>query len=205
MPNPSPASRSRGRVDRGRRRRTRTRSVRSRAGSTRAVLRCGRIDRAGAAARPRQRHPTIKSAVMRIQSTVGGAAVALASTILASAARPATAQRSSTTTATVPRDIRAILRAHCTICHSPGGPSPMPLVTDEDVLPRAQKIKEQTLARRMPIWHAARGYGAFSNDPTLTPYEFELIVSWADHGSENGEARPGHGATAERPPERPME
>jgi hypothetical protein len=56
----------------------------------------------------------------------------------------------------------------------------MPLVTDEDARPWARQIKETALARRMPIWHAARGYGAFSNDPALSPYELNLIVGWAD-------------------------
>jgi hypothetical protein len=56
----------------------------------------------------------------------------------------------------------------------------MALVTYADVLPWVQTIKEQALTRQMPIWHAAHGYGAFSNDPTLTPYELSLIVAWAD-------------------------
>jgi len=116
---------------------------------------------------------------MRIQSTVGGAAFALAAAVtLAAGAR---AQTPSTATAVAFfGDIRPILQAHCTICHSPGGPSPMPLVTYDDVLPWVRKIKESSLSRRMPIWHAARGYGAFSNDPTLTPYELRRIATWAD-------------------------
>jgi hypothetical protein len=36
--------------------------------------------------------------------------------------------------------------------------------------------------RRMPKWHAARGFGAFRNDPTLTPTETAMIVSWVDGG-----------------------
>src|SRR5262249_12069647 len=71
-----------------------------------------------------------------------------------------------------------------------GGPSPMPLVSDDQVLPWARKIKEQVLERRMPIWHAARGYGAFSNDPTLTPHELGLIVKWADAASAPGPPAP---------------
>jgi hypothetical protein len=111
---------------------------------------------------------------MRIQSTVGGAALALA-TVIAPSAPP-----QAFTGASVPREIQTILRAHCTICHSPGGPSPMSLVTDEDVLPWAAQIKDQALTRRMPVWQAARGYGSFRNDPTLTPYELEMVVRWAD-------------------------
>jgi len=112
---------------------------------------------------------------MRTQSTVCGAGIALAAAMLA--ADPLA------TTPTFSRDIRPILQAHCTICHSPGGPSPMPLVTYEDALPWARKIKEQALTRHMPVWHAARGYGAFENDPTLAANEIRLLVEWADQGA----------------------
>lgn len=62
----------------------------------------------------------------------------------------------------------------------------MPLVSYDDVLPWARSIREQTLTRRMPKWHAARGYGSFVNDPTLTPYELSLITAWVDAGSPPG-------------------
>jgi hypothetical protein len=62
----------------------------------------------------------------------------------------------------------------------------MPLTTYEETRPWARAIKEQTLTRRMPKWHAARGYGAFSNDSTLTPFELSLIVSWVDGGLPEG-------------------
>lgn len=92
-----------------------------------------------------------------------------------------------TTKVTFAREIRAILSAHCANCHAPGGPAPMPLTTYEEVRPWARAIKEQVLTRRMPTWHAARGYGAFSNDPTLTPFEMALVVSWVDGGLPRGE------------------
>jgi hypothetical protein len=87
-----------------------------------------------------------------------------------------------TTKITFAREIRAILSARCTLCHAPGGPAPMALTTYEEVRPWARAIKEQVLARRMPTWHAARGFGAFKNDPTLTPIEIAMIVSWVDGG-----------------------
>ena len=125
---------------------------------------------------------------MRIQSTVGGAALALAAVALPAGGRPQ--PPTAATAVTFFGDIRPILQAHCTICHSPAGPSPMPLVSYDDVVSWARKIKETSLSRRMPIWHAARGYGAFSNDPTLTPYELRRIVAWVD-GTDTD--RPGAG------------
>ena len=128
---------------------------------------------------------------MPFQSTVGRAVLALAASILGSAAaqRPA-AVPARPATVTFSGEIRPILQSHCTICHSPGGPSPMALVTYEEVLRWAPKIKEQALTRRMPIWHAARGYGAFLNDPTLSPVDLAAIVAWVDGGRLSGELSP---------------
>ena len=75
----------------------------------------------------------------------------------------------------------------------------MPLTTYYEVRPWARAIKEQILERRMPKWHAARGFGAFSNDPSLTPLESALIVSWVDGGQPPGSA-PGDLMTPLAPP-----
>ena len=56
-------------------------------------------------------------------------------------------------------------------------------------------MREEVLARRMPKWHAARGYGAFANDPSLSAFDISLIVAWADGGALFGDATP-------RPPRR---
>jgi len=109
------------------------------------------------------------------------AAVASILLLLFGAARPS-AHDPITTKITFAREIRAILSARCVTCHGPGGSAPMPLTTYEEVRPWARAIKEQVLARRMPKWHAARGFGAFRNDPTLTPIEVGMIVSWIDGG-----------------------
>jgi hypothetical protein len=114
------------------------------------------------------------------------AALALAVALLAGAiARPA-AHDPITTKVTFAREIRAILAARCVTCHAPHGSAPMPLTTYDEVRPWARAIKEQVLDRRMPKWHAARGFGAFSNDPSLTPLESALVVSWVDGGLPRG-------------------
>ena len=121
----------------------------------------------------------------------------LAIAIAGPAASKAAAGNRSTANPAFSPEIRTILQTHCTICHSPGGPSPMPLMSYDDVLPWARAIREQTLTRRMPKWHAARGYGAFANDPTLAPYELSLITAWVDAGSP-----PGPEETARHAPKR---
>jgi hypothetical protein len=52
------------------------------------------------------------------------------------------------TKVTYAREVRAVLQARCTSCHSPGGPAPMPLTTYDEVRPWARAIKDQVLTRR---------------------------------------------------------
>jgi hypothetical protein len=59
----------------------------------------------------------------------------------------------------------------------------MSLKTYEEAKPWARAIKEAALTRHMPNWRAARGYGDFSNDPSLSPFEIALIVAWVDGGA----------------------
>jgi hypothetical protein len=56
----------------------------------------------------------------------------------------------------------------------------MPLTSYEAARPWARAIREEVLSRRMPKWHAARGYGQFANDRSLTPFEIALVVAWVD-------------------------
>lgn len=80
------------------------------------------------------------------------------------------------------REIAPIMQARCVSCHAPGARGPMPLTTYEEVRPWARAIKEEVLTRRMPKWHVVRGYGDFSNDPSLSPFEVALIAAWVDGG-----------------------
>lgn len=91
-----------------------------------------------------------------------------------------------TTKITYAREIRAILDARCASCHAVGGPAPMPLATYEDVRPWARAIRDQVLTRRMPKWHATHGYGAFANDPSLTPTELAVVAAWVNGGMPPG-------------------
>lgn len=88
-----------------------------------------------------------------------------------------------TTSVTWAREITPIVQARCARCHVAGGRAPMSLVTYEDARPWARAIRAQVLSRKMPKWPAARGYGDFANDPSLSPFEIQLIVAWADGGA----------------------
>lgn len=96
---------------------------------------------------------------------------------------PVAAHRRITTTVTWDREVSAILAARCVQCHRPGGRAPMPLTTYAEARPWARAIRHEVVTRRMPLWHAARGYGEFANDPSLSPHEISLIAAWADGGA----------------------
>jgi mono/diheme cytochrome c family protein len=114
------------------------------------------------------------------------AAVALGLLLVLAAGERTAAHDPITTKVTFSREVRAILGTRCVICHSAGGAAPMPLTTYDETRPWARAIKEQVLTRRMPKWHAARGFGSFTNDFTLTPFEIALLVSWIDGGLPRG-------------------
>jgi hypothetical protein len=87
------------------------------------------------------------------------------------------------------REIAPIVQARCVSCHAPGG-SAMSLATYKDARPWARAIREEVLARRMPKWPIARGYGDFTNDPSLSPFEIALITAWVDGGAPETLPRP---------------
>jgi hypothetical protein len=92
------------------------------------------------------------------------------------------------------QDVSRIIQARCIRCHVKGGRSVIPLTTYEEARPWAKAIREQVLTRKMPIWHAARGFGEFANDPSLSPFEIALIAAWVDGGSPKGtDAEKGKG------------
>lgn len=88
-----------------------------------------------------------------------------------------------TTTVTWDREISPIVQARCQSCHGAGVKTTMPLTSYAEARPWARAIKHEVLTRRMPIWHAARGYGDFANDPSLSPFEIALIAAWVDGGA----------------------
>ena len=92
-----------------------------------------------------------------------------------------------TTRVTWTREIAPLFAARCASCHRPGGSSTIALETYQQARPWAAAIKEEVLTRRMPRWYAARGYGDFANDPSLSPFEIALIAAWVDGGAPESE------------------
>jgi hypothetical protein len=77
------------------------------------------------------------------------------------------------------KDIAPIVRARCANCHGAGG-SPPTLLAYGDAQTNARAIRATVLENRMPPWPAARGFGDFANDRSLTALEVELLTAWVD-------------------------
>ena len=116
---------------------------------------------------------------MRVRLLVAGALIGLASVWTARVV----AHDRITTTISWEREIAPIVQARCLSCHVDQGRAPMSLATYEAAKPWARAIRAQVLSRQMPKWGAARGYGEFLNDPSLSPFEIQLIVAWVDGGA----------------------
>src|SRR5580765_1011777 len=94
-----------------------------------------------------------------------------------------------TTNVTWSREVVRIVDKSCANCHNKSSVGPMPLTTFDEVRPWAKAIKDEVVSRRMPPWPAARGFGHFTNDPTLSPFEIELIAAWVDGGAPKGDEK----------------
>ena len=102
-------------------------------------------------------------------------------------ATAARAHEPITTKLTWTQEISRIIYKHCASCHHEGSTS-FSLLSYGEARPWAKAIREEVLERRMPPWGAVEGVGVFRNDPSLTPLEIEMLVSWVEGGAPEGEA-----------------
>jgi Copper type II ascorbate-dependent monooxygenase, C-terminal domain len=87
---------------------------------------------------------------------------------------------------TFTRDIAPIFFNKCTECHRPGEIAPMSLLAYKEARPWSRSIREKVVTREMPPWHADPSHGEFANDRSLTQKEIDVIASWVDGGSKEG-------------------
>jgi hypothetical protein len=104
------------------------------------------------------------------------------------ALRPASAHEPITTKVRFNKEVIRVMQRSCLGCHHPGG-IVMSLATYEEARPWAKAIKEELLEKRMPPWHAVKGYGEFRNAPSLTQREVDLIVNWVEGGAPKGDEK----------------
>src|SRR5262245_27865744 len=85
------------------------------------------------------------------------------------------------------QDVFPVLQKRCIECHRPGEVGPMSFLTYAGTRPWAKAIREAVRTKRMPPWYADAPHGVFSNDPSLTAAEIDLLVRWADTGAVEGD------------------
>lgn len=102
---------------------------------------------------------------------------------------PACAMVVSAGEPTFNRDVAPILYKHCAGCHHPDDIAPMSLLTYKEARPWAAAIKEAVVKRSMPPWKADPEFGKWSNDPSLSGREIQVIKTWADGSKLEGDAR----------------
>jgi mono/diheme cytochrome c family protein len=112
--------------------------------------------------------------------------LAIAFCLLPFAFRSAAAHEPITTKVRFNKEVVRILQRSCLGCHRPGGIA-MSLATYDEARPWAKAIKEEVLNKRMPPWHAVKGFGDFRNAPLLTQREVDLLVNWVEGGAPKGE------------------
>ena len=100
----------------------------------------------------------------------------------------ATAHEPITTRVRFNKEVVRVLQRSCLGCHHTGGIA-MSLASYEEARPWAKAIKEELLEKRMPPWHAVRGYGEFRNAPRVTQREIDLIVNWVEGGAPRGDEK----------------
>ena len=87
---------------------------------------------------------------------------------------------------TYSKDVAPILNKRCLECHRAGEAGPMAFQSYKEVRPWAKAIKQATLSRTMPPWHADPKVNHFANDRRLTEEELTTVGKWADNGAPEG-------------------
>jgi len=89
------------------------------------------------------------------------------------------------------KHVAPILQQKCQVCHQPDSIGPMPLITYEDAVEYADKIKRKVSQRVMPPWHIDRTIGIqeFKNDRSLTDEQIATLVAWVDGGMPRGDPK----------------
>ena len=87
------------------------------------------------------------------------------------------------------RDVLPILQDHCQSCHRADEIAPFPLMSYEQARDKAAKIARATREKQMPPWFADPRFGHFSNDPSLTPQQIDMLSAWTQAGAPEGDPR----------------
>jgi len=90
---------------------------------------------------------------------------------------------------TFANDVAPILFERCVSCHRPGEAAPMSFTSYQLVRPWVKAIRDQVVARSMPVWLADPHSGSFKNDRRLSQVEIDTIVNWVATGAPEGDPK----------------
>jgi mono/diheme cytochrome c family protein len=127
---------------------------------------------------------------IEVNAARGIRGLAFAACAILSTANLGRAHDPITTKITWTREISRIFFRRCLACHGPAAGPDAPsisLTTYDEARPWAKAIKDEVLARRMPPWGPAKGFGNFKNDAGLSSVEIDLIVNWVEGGAPEGD------------------
>lgn len=84
--------------------------------------------------------------------------------------------------------VETILQKKCQNCHHDGAATPFALVTYDEAKAQGEMLAEVVRDGRMPPWYAHAEFGHFTNDPTLSANDRDLMQAWVLGGMERGDA-----------------
>jgi thiol-disulfide isomerase/thioredoxin len=85
--------------------------------------------------------------------------------------------------------VEKILQKACQNCHHEGTAAPFGLVGYDEAKSQGEMLAEVVRDGRMPPWYAHEEFGHFSNDPSLTRQERDLIEAWVLGGMAQGDPK----------------
>lgn len=91
-------------------------------------------------------------------------------------------------TVTWSEHIAPIVFENCTPCHRPGESGPFSLLSYDDAVKNANKIKFVTQTKFMPPWPADQGYVHFADERGLSDTAITLIKKWVEDKMPRGDA-----------------
>lgn len=88
---------------------------------------------------------------------------------------------------TYSNQVARILNDRCVSCHREGEIAPFPLTNYDEVNGWGEMILEVIDRGQMPPWFANPEYGEFKNDCRLSQEQKELLQTWVENGSPEGD------------------
>ena len=120
---------------------------------------------------------------MRATAALRAASIAF---LLAFFRAPVSADDPVSSSVSFNREVLRIIQRKCEPCHAPGGLA-FSISDYRDARIWGRAIREELVEHRMPPAIAARGYGRFESDPSLTTREMATMLTWLDGGMPRGD------------------